>query len=291
MSAFVRQWAFWGILPIVFIGCTERRASGPYVARVNDSYLTMEHLREQTDTTSLSSPQVHAYVSRWVSRELLFQEAHRLGLDRSLEIKAKVDEIEKQLIVTLLLNREIYDEELVGFSTQELLDYYDKHAEEFLLQTDVAKVNYVLFRDRESASAFRVRVLRGTLWYDAVSEVEKDAKSSAAILEKADTLYIAEKELFPPPVWRVVMNMTAEQISFPVKTDQGYFVLQLANFQKRGSPGEFRYSLPEIRERLIVEKRRTLLDNFLNDLRERYTVEVNLEETSEQDTLHGPTRQ
>ncbi len=291
MNAFVQRCSSWGILPILLLGCAERRTSDSHVARVNESYLTMEELPEHTDTTSIASPQAHAYVSRWVSRELLFQEARRRGLDKSPEIKTRIDEIEKQLIVTLLLDREIYNEQLVNFSNEELLGYFENHTEEFFLRTDVAKTNYVLFHGRESASAFRKRVRRGTSWYDAVSDVEKDTVASAAIIQRGDSLYITEQELFPPAVWRVLIKTSAGQISFPVKTDQGYFVFQLLGFQKRGTRAEFRYSLPEIRERLIVEKRRKLLDSLLSELRQRYTVEVNLGETSEQDTLHGPNKQ
>ncbi|MFQ5797361.1 MAG: peptidyl-prolyl cis-trans isomerase, partial [Bacteroidota bacterium] len=267
------------------------RTSDSHVARVNDSYLTMEELREHTDTTSIASPQAQAYVSRWVSRELLFQEARRRGLDKSPEIESKINEIEKQLIVTLLLDTEIYNQQVVDFSNEELLGYFENHTEEFFLQTDVAKANYALFHRRESANAFRTRVRRGTPWFDAVNDVKKDTVASAAIIELGDSLYITEQKLFPPAVWRVLIRTSAGQISFPVKTDQGYFVFQLLGFQKRGTHAEFRYSLPEIRERLIVEKRRKLLDSLLTELRQRYTVEVNLGQISEQDTLHGSNKQ
>lgn len=291
MNAIVRRWIWATVFPIVFFACTEQRTSGTYVARVNDSYLTLEEVRGDTDTSSISSRQVDAFVNRWVSRELLFQEARRRGLDRSPNIKTKIDEIEKELSVTLLLDEEIYKKELEGFSNEELLEYFENHREQFFLQIDVAKVNYVLFRDQDPAKKFRTRILRGTSWYDAVDDVEKDPDAPGTIIEGADSVYITKEELFPPAVWRVVSNSRTGRISSPVKTDQGYFVLQLLSFQKHGKPAEFRYSLPVIRERLVVEKRRKQLDNLLNELRQRYTVEVNLDDISEQDTLYGPTEQ
>ncbi len=291
MNTFVQTSIPLVLCSIVFSACTERRTSDTYVARVNDSYLTTEELREHIDTTSISSRQIDAYVNRWVSRELLFQEAQRQGLDRSPDIRSKIDEIEKDLVVTLLLDREIYDEELVSFSNEEALEYFDNHKEQFVLQKDVAKVNYVLFSDRESAKAFRARILRGTPWYDAVHDVENDPTAAAAIFGREDSAYITKEEFLPAPVWRAVSNTRVGRIPSPVKTEQGYFVLQLLSFWKSGKPAEFRYCLPEIRERLIVEKRRKQLENLLRELRQQYAVEVNLGEPSEPDTVYGPTEQ
>ncbi|MEE9289043.1 MAG: peptidyl-prolyl cis-trans isomerase [Bacteroidota bacterium] len=289
MNAFSRRLMLWEILPILLFGCTQQRTRDSYVARVNNSYLTIEEFYKHTDTTSTSSPQAQGYVSRWISQELLFQEARRRGLDRSADIKTKIDEIEKQLIVSLLLDKEIYDEELVSFSNEELHEYYDNHTEEFLLQHDVAKINYALFQDRESAMAFRGQVLRGTSWYETADNAEMGSEEVSAILERADSAYVSEQEMFPARVWGTLIKTRIGRISSPLKTQQGYFVFQLLAFRKRGAPSELRYTLPEIRERLVVEKRRKLLDNLLNELRQRYAVEVNLDQTSE-DTLYVPTK-
>ncbi|MEE9186893.1 MAG: peptidyl-prolyl cis-trans isomerase [Bacteroidota bacterium] len=289
MNAFSRRWMLWQILSILLFGCTQQRTRDSYVARVNDSYLTIEEFHKHTDTTSTSSPQAQGYVSRWISQELLFQEARRRGLDRSTDIKTKIDEIEKRLIVSLLLDKEIYDEELVSFSDQELHEYYDNHTEEFLLQHDVAKINYALFEDRKSAMAFRRQVRRGTSWYETADNAEMGSEEVSAILERADSAYVSEQEMFPASVWGTLIKTRIGRISSPLKTQQGYFVFQLLAFRKRGAPSELRYTLPEIRERLVVEKRRKLLDSLLNELRQRYAVEVNLDQTSE-DTLYVPTK-
>ena len=289
MNAFIRRWMLWEILPILLFGCTQQRTRDSYVARVNDSYLTIEEFHKHTDTTSTSSPQAQGYVSRWISQELLFQEARRRGLDRSADIKTKIDEIEKQLIVSLLLDKEIYDEELVSFSTEELHEYYDNHTEEFLLQHDVAKIHYLLFQDRKSAKAFRLKLWHRTPWYKAADNAEMGSEELSASLERADSVYVSEHEVVPASVWRTVVKTRVGRISSVLKTEQGYFVFQLLAFRKRGAPSELPYTLPEIRERLVVEKRRKLLDSLLNELRQRNAVEVNLDQTS-QDTLYVPTK-
>lgn len=289
MNAFVRRCILWEILPILLFGCTQQRTRDSYVARVNDRYLTIEEFHKHIDTTSTSSPQAQGYVSRWISQELLFQEARRRGLDRSTDVKTKIDEIEKQLIVSLLLEKEIYDEELVSFSNEELHEYYDNHTEEFLLQHDVAKIHYVRFQDLKSAKAFRSELWHRTPWHKAADNAEMGSEELSASLERADSVYVSEHQMFPATVWRTLIKTRIGRISSPLKTEQGYFVFRLLAFRKRGTPSELRYALPEIRERLVVEKRRKLLDSLLNELRQRYSVEVNLDQTSE-DTLHVPTK-
>ena len=286
MSFHILRWTYCASLSVLLIGCTEHRPSGTYVARVNDSFLTTDDLHAHTDTSSVSISQVEAYVNRWVSRELLFQEARRRGLDRSPEVKEKIGEIEKQLIVSQLLDREIYGDDLLELPNDELLQYFNEHTQEFILENDVATLNYMLFEERELANTFRSRVVRNTPWYDAVAAVESDTAVASGIISRGDSLYITEQDLLAPAVWRTATKMGAGQVSYPLKTDQGYFVLQLTGFQKRGTPAEFRYSLPEIRERLIVEKRRRRLESLLTELRQHFIVEVNLEEPSEEDTLH-----
>ncbi len=109
------------------------------------------------------------------------------------------------------------------------------------------------------------------------------------MLERADSVYVSEQEMFPASVWGTLIKTRVGRISSVLKTGQGYFVFQLLAFRKRGAPSELRYTLPEIRERIVVEKRRKLLDSLLNELRQRYAVEVNLDQTSE-DTLYVPTK-
>lgn len=65
-------------------------------------------------------------------------------------------------------------------------------------------------------------------------------------------------------------------VSFPVKTDGGYTVLQYVELATAGKTEEFDLVREEVLNRVLIENRRARLEALLGTLRERYGVEINM---------------
>ena len=234
----------------------------------------MDQIRADLDSSAISEPQLQQYIQRWLTDEILYREAIRRGLDRSDNISARLDRIRRQLAVQALLELEVFNDRSVRATDKEVGDYFEAHKEEFILTNDVALVSYVLFGQRETASAYRNSVLRGVPWSDALKLTLENPVQALSILAHVDSAYHTQASLFPAELWRVAAGINPREPSFPVNTTDGYYVLIVWRFSRQGQRAELRFVDDEIRGRIAVERRKRIYESLLANLRVRHNVEV-----------------
>ncbi len=264
----------WGIA-LMMLGCQKSEPPKTPVARIDDQTLTLEQIKTQLDTTrGISQAQMHEYIQRWLTDEILYREALRRGLDQNREIGRRLGEIRRQLIINALLEREIYSDRTAQISQEEVAAYYANYKNEFVLPGEVALVSFVLFREREPANAFRTKMLQGTPWSDGLRKILSDPQQAPTVLMHVDSLYFTQATLLPPELWRVATATTRSEPSFPVRTENGFYILVTWKFSKRGQVADLPYVEKEIRSRLTIERRRRMLDSLVENLRAKHSVEI-----------------
>jgi peptidyl-prolyl cis-trans isomerase C len=255
-------------------GCTKTESGKTPVARLDNTTLALEEIRAHIDTSyEPSQAQVQQYIQRWLTEESLYREAVERGLDRSDEINQKVEDVRRQLTINAMLDKEVYSQQLSNFSPQDIRQYYDAHIKEFDL------VSYVLFKNRDAATEFRNLVLKGTTWSSAL------VRHESTLLMHADSSYQTQATFIPAELWRVAAKAAIHEPSFPINTDNGYYILVVWNFFKQGQTAELPMVEQEIRGRLTVERRRKLFDQLIQNLRARHSIEVFVNSTSDSGKL------
>ncbi len=263
------------VTAILFIGCGKSEQSRTPVARIDSETLTLEEIAARFDSTrAVSDAQIHAYVQRWITDELLYREALRRGLDQRPHIAAQLEDIRRQLVINALLEEEVYSGKPEELSERDVRTYYDEHRNEFILTNDVVLVSFVLFGDRETANAFRLSVLRGTPWSQALQAIRQDPAQRGTILAVIDSAYFTQQTLVPVELWRAAMGIGIQNPSFPIRTDEGFSVLIVWKLARQGQIAELPYVESDIRSRLTIERRRKRYDALLENLRARHAVEV-----------------
>ena len=127
-------------LSLPFSGCgkgTSQTVSDKPVLTVNNLQLNKEELRQEYQADSLMRHEPSTaqgepeWVSRLVERELLVQEAQRLGLDRDPAFMHSIERFWKEVLIKLLLDRKGREiSEQVQVYEPEVEAYYKKLAEE-----------------------------------------------------------------------------------------------------------------------------------------------------------------
>jgi peptidyl-prolyl cis-trans isomerase C len=263
------------VAAILFIGCGKSEQSRTPVARIDSETLTLEEIAARFDSTrAVSDAQIHAYVQRWITDELLYREALRRGLDQRPHIAAQLEDIRRQLVINALLEEEVYSGKPEEISERDVRQYYDDHRNEFILTNDVVLVSFVLFGDRETANAFRLSILRGTPWSQALQVLRRDPAQRGTILAVIDSAYFTQQTLVPVELWRAAMGIGIQNPSFPIRTDEGFYVLMVWKLARQGQIAELPYVESDIRSRLTIERRRKRYDALLENLRARHAVEV-----------------
>lgn len=260
---------------LVLAGCSNERSSDKVIARVNNHVLTQEMIASQIDTSrAASDEEIRQFVNRWVTNELLFQESQRKGYDVSEEIRKKVTEAHKQLSIAELLDNEVYTPAENDVTQNDVAAYYQSHSDEFILRDDLLLLSVSVFTRNDAAVQFRAAVLGAQGWNAGVESFRSD--TAKEMVAYSDSLYHTQATLYPSSLWRVATILGQYEVSFPVKTSAGYFVMRLLGQYRKGSPAPLPYVEHDIRQRLVMELRQQRYQNFLQQLRSRYTIQFML---------------
>lgn len=272
---------------VLLNGCQRNPQQGRVVARVGDAVLTLEDVRAAIDTSGVPlERQLTGYVASWVNRELLFQEAKRLGLDNADSFRRRRDDVARSLLVEDLLEQLIYAD-TSGVTEDQLQTYYEQHRPEFIAHEDVMKLNLAAFERRDQASAFASALARGSSWEMAAAKSRKDTTLPEAGVSMKLGQSCTQQTIFPAELWKVAATLRVNEVSYPVKTDAGYFIVQPLAAVQKGQLAEYDVCRNEVMHRFIIEHRRTRYDDLLGTLRRRYAVEVLVSPSQGTDTTQA----
>lgn len=265
------------MLMVVASSCVRKSEGVRFVARVNNQYLTPEKVRASVDTTArVTDSQVRDFVTQWVNSAVLYEEARAQGLDRSAQVNETVEEMKKQLAVNRLLETELYADRQPTITDEEMRTYYNQHKDAYLLGEDLAKIRFALFANRDAALHFRSQLVRGKSWDQVVQSMGQDSSFSVAIVERADSQYVKRSTVRSTELWKAVMQLRVGELPQIVGEDGGYFVVSLLQMQRAGEVADFPSVASETRDRVLIEKRQKAFSEFLERLKKKYTVQLNL---------------
>jgi len=270
----------------LLLGCLPEKRESPYVARVNQVYLTRQDIEAVTDSTGDVRSQTREYVNNWITAELLYQEALRRGLVGTDELRKQLDEAKKHLAIGALLDNELYNEESEQVGEDEITATYNSSGDAFLLREDVVQISFALFADRDVANSFRTKILEGSSWNDAVAQIQADSLPGRQLLQVANHQYFSKGTLFPDELWKLSRTLPKDEVSFVAKTSVGYHVLIVHSVKRQGEMPDLDYVRNEIRDRILIAKRRVKYENLLANLRSKNSIEVFAEVV---DTTSSPT--
>ena len=267
------------VLALVAAGCSEQAPKAGYVARVGTTELTSEDLRYLADSTGSIGRASRDAVNDWIINELLYQEAARRGITADDTYRRQVDEAKKRLAIAALLDRELFSADDTTLVNDAAVDAaYSAAPGDYLLREDVALASYILFSSREAATAFRSAVLRGMNWNDAVREARSDPQSAPLVLQTASRQYFTQATLVPAELWRLTQSLGRDEVSFALRAGSGYYVVKGHEVRRKGEAPALEYVRDDIRQRLLIDERRSRYERLVADLRSRYGIDVRLDQ-------------
>jgi len=94
------------------------------------------------------------------------------------------------------------------------------------------------------------------------------------VVMHADSSYYTATTLLPAELWRVVSSGIRQEPSFPVRTNEGFCILIVWKFTRRGEVADLAYVRDEIRSRLAINRRQQTMDKLLENLRSKHIVQI-----------------
>jgi peptidyl-prolyl cis-trans isomerase C len=262
-------------LLVTLAACGRDGGRGEYVARVNGAVLTNADIVHQRDSLGEPGAASREYINEWVVNELLYQEAERQGVTDGPAFREQLDLTRKRLAVAALLGNQVYARvDTSSISEDSIAAVFARSGTDYALREDATQASLVVFRDRETANAFRATILRGAAWDASLASIQSKGMGASPIVRSANRQFFTRSTLFPEELWKLARSLSREDVSFPLRTDEGHVVLRTHQNYRQGEIPPFAYARAEVCERLLMTLRRQRFEEFVGSLRKRYTIDI-----------------
>lgn len=259
------------VLWLIIIQCNSSKQEN-VVARVGKSTLTLEELKENLPdaySEQITKDQNINYVKQWIDRELLFQEAVNQKIDKDPIIKKRLEKMKEDLLAAELLNR--YSMQIHPDSINDSIvnKYYKKNLSQFVREKE--SVKYIDIAIDDSKKAWEVY---STLSKDNfVTLASKYSKTPT--FDSSNIPYTAIENI-PAEIRQSISSLHINSISTPIKTLDGYHIINIIDIREKGELCSFSEVRGEIINQLVTINKKILIEKLLSDLRIKNSVEFNL---------------
>ena len=258
-------------LLLLLTGCSKDKTPNPVLAKVDDEELLYNYVFDRVDTVSIKSKEkVNEFINHWINTSILYKEAKERDILDSDEYKELLEEAKKEIAINLLLKKEVYNKK-VNINFEEISSYYENHRNEFYLPNDIVSICFAVFKSEDAANEFRNNYNKSNWNYAVENFVRSHAQN--LIVSYQDTTFFKQSELYPPDLWKSIIQLNQGDLSKPLKVFDGYMVVKLNRYQKAGEIGSIEFAKNDIIERLIVDKKRQLYNDYLKSLSNKYKTE------------------
>jgi len=257
---------------LLFAGCSPPPEEG-VLALVNGRQVTQTEfdirwgeLAEATRARYEKEGGKRLFLDELITRELLMQEARKLGLDQNDAIRDRTQRYREQLILDELLKDRIKAK--VELTQEELDAYYEKHAHELLTPLKV-RVWQMLLPNISAAKDLEHQINEGGDFAKFAQRYSIDGKTKA----KGGDLGPYHNGLVVPEVDAVVNTLKLDMVSAPIKTDSGYYLVKITALDKEIIQADVAVR-ERLRQELLNEKRRRRFDGVIADIRAKAVIRL-----------------
>ena len=200
-----------------------------------------------------------------INQELMLLEAVRIGLDKEGDIVAHLEQEKRNYLTNEIINRLIHEKSKA--SDAEVNEYWDKHQDEYR-SDKTHHVLHIRVKERALADSLHAELLK-----DADFAILAREHSDHFSSKKGGDMDFYNPRILPDEVNRVVKSLKPGDLSDVVESSRGFHIVRLLETTLGDLP-EFRTVKQKIRVKIEHDRRTKMYDEFIQDLKDRYPVEV-----------------
>lgn len=216
---------------VIHSGCgSSHKEKSPVVAKVGEAELTVQDIMKnvpQNPTLKVSGVQVEQYVQRWIESEIIYQEAIRMGVMNSPEIRERIDDLKRDAVISAYLDQTIESSAMV--TPDEIQQFYEENKESFTREDNQYHLMIILSDSYGNANASRRRIING----EDFAQVAKNHSLDASKEQGGDLGWVTLDQL-PAALARTIPSLSIKRISMPINTEVGYEIVQMLDIRKKG---------------------------------------------------------
>ena len=242
------------IFVFISFSCSSREDSGgDVVARVNETKLTKKQLASLAGSTANDSRILLSATNRWVEKTLLYNAAVKSGLKKDAEIARQRDLFYKDLLVSSFLD--VQTKNKINITKKDVSSYYNKNKKSFSRQDDEIIVKHFVLPTNKESVKFKKLLKRGS-----GAELEKYL---AKYGQQTKSLYRHTAE---SSAVGFVFSGSVGEILGPKKNKDGFHLFEILKKYKKGSERGLELVYDEIYQRILKQKKESLVALLLDSL-------------------------
>jgi peptidyl-prolyl cis-trans isomerase C len=262
-----------GLMLIVILACAKKEET-KVVARIGDKIITLEEFEKEVESLPdfykplLLEPKAkREFLEKLIDREILLLEARKAGVYEREDVRRKIEECEKGVILDAFLSQILREKDEV--TEEEAKRYYDEHKEEFFMNESI-RVRHIVVRTLEEAKEIKKRLEQG----EDFVELAKRYSISPSGKWGGDLGYIQRGQVGKEFEKAAFSLKRPGEISDIVKTTFGYHIIRL---EDRKPPRQL--SFEEVRDKIIQklkeQKKQKALEDYLKKVKKQYKIVIN----------------
>lgn len=260
---------------LIISGCgrSDIAKSSQVLAKVDKKEITVSYferhvnnLPESLQKLSLEGEGKRALLEGLINREILYNEAIKRKIDKDAEIKRKIEDVKKELIINTFLQKEIINK--LKVDDKEVQDYFNSHANEFKNREEV-RINQIVVSEKKDADEILNKLREKADFGELAARYSTDKPSA---LRRGDVGFFTYKQL-PPGIRNSVFRLKVGEISEAYKMPAGYEIYKITD--RRVVSYSFEQAKDAIRLQLLNQKFRESLKAWLNDLKKDMKIQIN----------------
>lgn len=265
------------VLPKVEVKPYEKMSGGSALATVNGTEITSKDLDERINrgtfqnATEVTPDKKKEFLDELISQEVLYQEAKAKGYADHPRVK--------MMMVSLLEREALSNSEQITIDEKEIKHYFDSHHDEFVIPEKVrARRILVAFGSDKAAAKQKAEEIRKEA-LAAPTEFGKLAGEKSEGPEKSrqgELGYFAStgRPGLDPKLVSAAFAIKDNGVSPVFETAEGWNVVKVENRAPR-TERTFDQVKKSIERKLMTDRRKAMLDNYVADLKNKAKIQEN----------------
>lgn len=230
-----------------------------------DAFLTQ--MPDQARARYASPEGKREFVSSLAEIKLMAQEAKKRGMDKTPDMKRKLDFIDSQILARGLAEAEV---EKITINEADVTKFYNDNKDKFAMGPKV-KVRHILVGAEPEAKAILAQLKKGADFSTLAKE-----KSKCPSSQKGGDLGWATKGMMVPEFENAAFSLKKGEMSGVVKTSFGYHIIMCDDVQA-GKQMELSEAKPAIERQMKGEKSEATIKTLIEEAKKNYPITINEE--------------
>lgn len=263
------------LLLVASLFACKKEDDSKVLVTINDDKITMSEFNKELDKIPMNMKMMVAtesgkktFLDRLIVKKLLLKEAEKGNIEQDKEFQNRLAEIKEQLIIESLLKKKLTAG--ANITDESLQKYYDANKEKFRKEREIS-TRHILVKSEEEAKQVKEKLAAGEDFSELAKRYSIDPNAKVT---GGEVGYHPKGTLLPEYEAAAFKLTKVGQVSPITKTQFGYHIIRLEGI-KPPQYVPFAEVKEFIRQQLVQEKQKEVLDKYIEDLRKNSKITIN----------------